>query len=75
MEASMLLSVAGWSLMWANALFLIKVVPLWIAIACFYTGLVIPAFRNGSRARSILMCRGFVATHGPTERRTSESKV
>lgn len=62
----MLLSVAGWSLMWANALFLIKVVPLWIAIACFYTGLVIPAFRNGSRARSILMWRGFVATHRPT---------
>jgi hypothetical protein len=39
----MLLCVAGWSLMWADALSLVTM-PIWIPIACFYAGLALIPF-------------------------------
>lgn len=42
-EEAMLLCVAGWSLMWADALALVEM-PIWIPIACFYAGLALIPF-------------------------------
>lgn len=41
---AMLLSVTGWSLMWANALSLVKIVPIWLCVTCFYSGLALIPF-------------------------------
>jgi hypothetical protein len=43
LEEAMLLCVAGWSLMWADALSLVTM-PIWIPIACFYAGLALIPF-------------------------------
>lgn len=43
MEA-MLVSVSGWSLMWADALSLVTFVPIWLSVMCFYSGLAMIPF-------------------------------
>lgn len=48
LEEAMLLCVAGWSLMWADALSLVTM-PIWIPIACFYAGLALVPL-SGKRA-------------------------
>jgi hypothetical protein len=46
LDEAMLLCVAGWSLMWADALSLV-ILPIWIPIACFYAGIaIIPVSRK-----------------------------
>jgi hypothetical protein len=39
MEAALLLTVLGWSLMWAQALSLVPVASPWLFIGCFFAGL------------------------------------
>ena len=46
LEGAMLLCVAGWSLIWANALSLVGL-PMWIPVAGFYAGIaLIPLLRK-----------------------------
>ena len=39
MGCALLLSVAGWSLMWAQALALVRFVPEWLCIVWFFAGI------------------------------------
>ena len=43
------LSVAGWSLIWARALALVALVPVWAAILVFLLGLALIPFRPPAR--------------------------
>ena len=47
---AMILCVMGWSLMWAVALSLVSIVPIWIAVVFFYAGLALIPFcqKNGT---------------------------
>ncbi len=44
LAAAMVMTVAGWSLMWAQALLLLHLVPLWVPIAAFGLGLALIPF-------------------------------
>ena len=50
LAAAMVMTVAGWGLMWAQALLLLHLVPLWVPVAAFGLGLaLIPFGSAGAR--------------------------
>jgi hypothetical protein len=51
--AALSLSTLGWSLMWAQALDIVRIVPQWLCILCFFAGLaLIPYCTTRSRLRA-----------------------
>jgi hypothetical protein len=46
--AALAMTVAGWGLIWANGLSLIKLIPVWLGIALFFVGLALIPFRTRS---------------------------
>lgn len=42
------MTVAGWSLIWAGGLSLIKLIPVWLATSVFFVGLALIPFRTRS---------------------------
>lgn len=48
LACALTMSVLGWSLMWARALYLVEFIPSWCTIVLFFTGLaLIPLGRSG----------------------------
>lgn len=52
MEAALLLASLGWSLMWAEALSLVSIVPTWWFAGCFLAGLGLIPFCTGRTRRT-----------------------
>lgn len=40
------MTAAGWGLIWASGLSLIKLIPVWLSTSVFFTGLALIPFRN-----------------------------
>jgi hypothetical protein len=42
------MTVAGWGLIWAGGLSLIKLIPVWLGTSVFFVGLALIPFRTWS---------------------------
>jgi hypothetical protein len=51
MQAALLLTASGWGLMWAQALALLPVSSPWAFVACFFAGLAVIPFCDGTAHR------------------------